>query len=333
MRFFQSIWFPLFLGVIIILVILSNLLKRNPSIVQASFRSYEEGKEWTAPSPDDIPTDNNGDLVRYGKELIVNTALYLGPRGIVGAMSNGMNCQNCHLDGGTRNYANPFSAVASTYPKYRDRSGRLESIEFRVNECMQRSLNGQALDSLSYEMKAMKAYLQWIGQGVPKDIKPKGAGTTTLTFLDRAADPAKGQAVFEAKCQRCHGSNGEGTLVPGGKSYQYPPLWGQHSFNVTAGMYRLSTIAGFIKANMPFDKPKDSAVLSDGEAWDVAAFITSQQHPVKHFAYDWPNIAKKPVDFPFGPYTDSFPEIQHKYGPFGPIADRRKKQSAASAAH
>jgi thiosulfate dehydrogenase len=31
---------------------------------------------------------------------------------------------------------------------------------------------------------------------------------------------------------------------------------------------------------------------------------------------DWPIISKKPIDYPFGPYADSFSELQHKYGPF-----------------
>jgi thiosulfate dehydrogenase len=61
-------------------------------------------------------------------------------------------------------YTNNFLTVASTYPKFRERSGRLESVEWRINECMQRSLNGEPLDSLSKEMKAMVAYIKWTGK-------------------------------------------------------------------------------------------------------------------------------------------------------------------------
>jgi thiosulfate dehydrogenase len=60
------------------------------------------------------------------------------------------------------------------------------------------------------------------------------------------------------------------------------------------------------------------------DAWDVAAFINSQPRPQKKFSYDWPNIAGKPVDFPFGPYSDNFSEVQHKYGPFDPIKKAKK---------
>ena len=71
---------------------------------------------------------------------------------------------------------------------------------------------------------------------------------------------------------------------------------------------------------MPFGVATHSnPQLSDEEAWDVAAFINSQPRPVKKFAQDWPDVAEKSFDFPFGPYTDGFSEQQHKYGPFEPI--------------
>ena len=271
---------------------------------------------WQAPAEDEIAADAEGDLIRYGKELIANTSKYLGPKGIVAHVSNNMNCQNCHLAAGTQNFANPFSAVSSTYPKYRERSGRVESVEFRVNDCLQRSLNGKPLDSLSQEMRAMVAYLKWISKDVPQGLKPKGAGTGVLPFLNRAADPQKGKLVFTNTCQRCHGTNGEGLLMADSTSYTYPPLWGDNSFNISAGMYTLSRLAGFIKNNMPFGATWQNPQLTDEQAWDVAAFISTQQRPNKFFKYDWPDISKKPVDYPLGPYADSFSATQHKYGPF-----------------
>jgi thiosulfate dehydrogenase len=75
---------------------------------------------------------------------------------------------------------------------------------------------------------------------------------------------------------------------------------------------------------MPFGANYKAAQLTNEEAWDVAAFVSSQPRPKKFFSYDWPNIASKPVDFPFGPYTDTFTEKQHKYGPFGAIAKAKE---------
>jgi thiosulfate dehydrogenase len=306
MRFLQSLWFPLCLGIITLVAILSAIFKTTPgTYIKAVHEPYKEGEWWQPPSEDDIPHDSEGDLIRYGKELIVNTSKYLGPKGLVLQVSNNMNCQNCHIAAGTQNFANPFSSVSSTYPKHRDRSGKLESVEFRVNECLQRSMNGSEIDSNSLEMRAMVAYLKWVGKDIPKGLKPKGTAVEIPPFLDRPADPQKGKLVYEKACQRCHGANGEGFLADSA-SYTYPPLWGENSFNVSAGMYQLSRMAGFIKNNMPFGVTWENPSLSNEEAWDVAAFIAAQHRPQKTFTYDWPDISKKPVDYTFCPYADSF---------------------------
>lgn len=333
MRFLQSTWCPVCLGIITTVLILASLLPsaQKTVLINSSTNQYKEGDEWVAPDENEIPYDSNGDLIRYGKELIVNTSKYLGPKGIVANISNGMNCQNCHINAGTQNFANPFSGVKNNYPKYRDRSGRVESYEFRVNECMQRSMNGQTLDSLSLEMRAMVAYVNWVGKNVPAGVRPKGTGTQMPQFLHRAADPEKGKIVYINNCQRCHGENGQGVLSPDATSYIYPPLWGEHSFNVSAGLLRLSGLAGFIKNNMPYlEATWKNPKLSDEEAWDVAALIASNPRPNKFFNYDWKDISKKPFDHPFGPYADTFSEQQHKYGPFEPIRNAKAGNESAS---
>jgi thiosulfate dehydrogenase len=266
-------------------------------------------------------------LARYGRELIEHTSLYLGPKGTVAAISNGMNCQNCHLDGGTIPWANNYSAVVSTYPKFRDRSGSVETIARRVNDCFERSLNGKALDTTSREMQAILAYMHWVGDEIPKGKKPKGSGIMELPYLDRAADPVKGKAVYVAKCQVCHGPDGQGQMGADGNEYTYPPLWGPNSYNSGAGLFRLSRFAGYVKAVMPFGQANyNKPQLSDEEAWDVAAFVNAQPRPQKDLHGDWPDISKKPVDHPFGPYADGFSETQHKFGPYPPIVAARKEK-------
>src|SRR5688572_5920304 len=131
---------------------------------------------WRAPDSTKISGLPDGKLIAYGRELIAHTARYLGPRGQVSAISNGMNCQNCHLKSGTLPFGNNYAAVASTYPKFRARSGTIESIEKRVNDCIERSLNGQRLDVTSHEMKAFVAYISWVGKDVDKGVIPKGTG-------------------------------------------------------------------------------------------------------------------------------------------------------------
>lgn len=252
----------------------------------------------------------------YGHELIANTAFYFGPKGTVAPITNGMNCQNCHLDAGILPWGNNYSAVVSTYPKFRARSGGIETIPKRVNDCFERSLNGKAIDTNSKEMKAIVAYLHWIGDEIPKGAKPKGSGIMDLPFMDRAASPEKGQVVYQQKCASCHGPNGEGQPNIEGYGYAYPPLWGEHSYNDGAGLFRLSRFAGYVKANMPFGANYQNTQLSDEESWDVAAYVNSQPRPKKDISKDWPDISKKPFDHPFGPFADGKSEAQHKYGPW-----------------
>lgn len=279
--------------------------------------------------PNDIQKVNNAaekELLEYGKELIAHTAKYLGPKGSVMQLTNGMNCQNCHLDAGTKIWGNNYGGVYSTYPKYRPRSGTVEDLYKRISDCLERSLNGKSLPEESKEIQAMKAYIEFVGKNVEKGKKGKGAGIFELPYLDRAIDPAKGEALYKEKCQSCHQANGEGLLAADKVEYIYPPLWGKNSYNHGAGLYRMSRFAGYIKYNMPQGTSYPNAQLSDEQAWDIAAFVNSQPRPSKDLSKDWPKIEEKPVDHPFAPFADAFTETQHKYGPFKPIAAMKKKK-------
>ena len=313
--------------VLALLSVFTTLLILGPSLSfkAAAIDPSQVTIPWKAPDIKTIPNDDAGRRISYGRELIVNTAHYLGPNGTVSKMSNGMNCQNCHLDAGTRLFGNNFSAVASTYPKYRPRYGSIESIEKRVNDCLERSLNGLALDSTSYEMRAFVAYLEWVGKDVKKGVTPNGSGGRPLPYLDRVTNPENGKLIYDQKCALCHGSQGQGLLKGDSSSWLNPPLWGERSYNVGAGLYRLSRFAEFVKSNMPFGSVIDTPQLSDEEAWDLAAYVNSMPRPGMNLDKDWPDISKKPPDYPFGPFTDSFSTEQHKYGPFNPILEAQKK--------
>lgn len=282
--------------------------------------------DWQAPDTSTLSHDANGNLIRYGRALVARTGSFFGPHGSISHTANGMNCQNCHMDAGTKLYANSFSAVYSIYPKFRARSGTVEHLEKRINDCMERSMNGQKLDSNSREMRAMVAYINWVGKNVEKGKSPKGASVAELPYLDRAADPVRGKVTYEKLCISCHNTDGSGKMNDDGITYLNPPLWGDHSYNTAAGLYRLSRFAGFIKSNMPnLTSSHDKPVLTDEQAWDIAAYVNSMPRPDKKFHEDWPDISKKPPDHPFGPFSDGFSETQHKYGPFQPIADKHQK--------
>lgn len=279
---------------------------------------------WIAPDLEAIKNPAKKETVLYGQELIAHTAKYFGPKGSISKSTNGLNCQNCHLNAGTKPWGNNYSNVKFGYPKYRARSGEIESIQKRINDCFERSLNGKAIPNESKEMKAIVAYMHFLGSNTKKGDTPKGAGIYNLPFLDRAANPDNGKLVYDQKCASCHGTNGQGQLNPDGVEYAYPAVWGPNSYNQGAGLYRISRLAGYVKYNMPFGVSIETPQLTDEEAWDVAAFINSQEHPSKDISKDWPKIQEKPIDHPFGPFSDQFSEKQHKFGPFKPIKKAKK---------
>lgn len=299
-----------------IFIVLFFFNKRNKQEAVPDIIVSDTASCWTGAGRYQIPVDSIGSIIRYGYQLISNTSQFLGPNGSVSHSTNGMNCQNCHLEAGTKPWGNNYGAVASTYPKIRARSGKLESIEMRVNDCLQRSLNGKPLDSLSKEMRSIVAYINWLGNEVPKGEKPKGSGIVDLPYLTRAANPLKGRKDYIISCANCHGINGLGKPALNGIGFLYPPLWGNQSYNDAAGLFRLSRLAGFIKNNMPHPCNYHHTKLTNESAWDIAAYVNSQPRPHKDQSQDWPDITKKPVDCPIGPYVDKFSEKQHKYGPF-----------------
>ncbi|MCL4115705.1 UNVERIFIED_CONTAM: hypothetical protein GTU68_038329 [Idotea baltica] len=241
---------------------------------------------------------------------------------------NNLSCTNCHLWSGTKPYAAPLIGIIQRFPQFRGRENKIGTIEERINGCMERSMNGKILPLDSKEMKAMVAYLNWLSRFAPQDGKIEGQGFVKIEIPDRPVNLEKGKGIFKANCVLCHGADGQGKRsIDGNVHYEYPPLWGNDSYNNGAGMTRVITAAQFIKANMPFGATYEKPVLTDEEAYDVAGYINQQKRPQKkNREVDFPDLTKKPVSTPYGPYADSFTIEQHQWGPFKPIMDYYKKE-------
>jgi thiosulfate dehydrogenase len=176
-------------------------------------------------------------------------------------------------------------------------------------------------------MIAIVSYIKWVGSGVAEGEVVRGSGLLKLDPLERSANPLKGEELYAASCATCHGRDGQGKELPDQAGYQFPPLWGEHSYNEGAGLYRLSAFAQFIYTNMPLGATYQNPVLTQEQAWDIAAYVNSLPRPGKDISQDWPDIKLKPFDHPFGPYADPFSETQHKFGPFQPIESFYEKRS------
>lgn len=275
-----------------------------------------------------IPDDQYGELVRYGRALMLNTAYYIGPDGINGRyLGNKMNCTNCHQDAGTKAFSFNLMTSHQQYPQYRAREGKVLTLAERINNCVTRPHNGKPLPLDGKEMVAFLSYLRWINSFVPKDKPYQGSHNLAVKLPDTAADPEKGRTLYQEYCARCHGKNGEG--LPAGVTYTYPPLWGPQSYQPGSSMHRVIKQAQWLKANMPYDKATwDKPFLTDEEALDIAAFVNNDslhaRPDVKN--YDYPHVAEKAIDYDKGPFADTFSARQHKYGPFPPVIRYREQK-------
>jgi thiosulfate dehydrogenase len=233
------------------------------------------------------------------QQLVHGMRLHLETRDLLpNNVGDALNCTSCHLNAGTVADGSPFVGVSAFFPSYAPRAGREITMEDRINGCFRRSMNGKPLPVDSPDMKAMVAYFDWMkGSTKPEDKVPgRGVGKIDKSIVP---DVDNGRKIYGEQCAVCHGEHGEGLKQADG-SWVYPPLWGDQSFNIGAGMARTYTAAAFVKRNMPIafheQFPLGQGGLSDQEAVDVAEYFSHQPRPdFPDKVKDWPKD-KKPSD-------------------------------------
>jgi thiosulfate dehydrogenase len=214
--------------------------------------------------PAALPTGPVGEMISYGHELIVNTRKHLKPY-----VTSNMDCQACHVNGGTKARGGTFVGIAAQFPQWNKRAKRVISLQDRLAECFLYSMNGHPPAYNSREMEAMVAYISYLSRGAKLGSKPDPNVRLAQITPPQKPDAHRGQQVYTQKCSACHGANGAGNAM-------FPPLWGPTSFNGGAGMHRLNTMAGFVRYNMPQNAP---GTLSDQEAYDVSAYVLTHSRP------------------------------------------------------
>lgn len=220
--------------------------------------------------PTAFPEGPFGEMVAKGEAIFTETG-----KNAPAYVGNGLSCRNCHLDRGRLADSAPMWAAFVLYPQYRAKNKSVNTFTQRLQDCFRFSMNGKAPEADSEVMVALQSYIYWLATGAPVGKKLPGQGYPVLPKPAQAPSPERGKLVFAADCALCHGADGQGTKAADG-SYQFPPLWGPQSYNWGAGMHRVNTAAGFIKANMPFGR---GGSLTDQDAWDVAAYIDSRPRP------------------------------------------------------
>ncbi len=219
--------------------------------------------------------------IRRGYQIFVNT-----PQEAPELAHNQVSCGNCHLNAGQRERALPLVGVAGVFPEFNKRSGRTYQLADRIVDCFWRSENGTATpDAIatpaSKDVLALAAYIEWISAGYEAGKSPAWRGQNTIApehlIPVDTLDAHTGEGLFVEKCSACHGADGQGVWIGDKKA---GPLWGAGSWNDGAGASRVYTLAGIIRYSMPY---LDPGSLTDEEAQQIAAFITSKPRPVYPF--------------------------------------------------
>lgn len=201
--------------------------------------------------------------VLYGKKVFDDTKAVV-PENV----GNELSCMSCHASGGLAANS-PMVGITEKFPMMR--RGEHTTLEDRINGCFIRSMNGTGLEEDSRELKAMVAYFEFIS----KDVETEDDITWRMTNkMDKVPEPdvMNGEELFISKnCMSCHATDGSGT-----SDHTGPALWGDGSFNESAGMTKIEKSAGFIQNNMP---KGEAGTLTDQEAADLAAYLLSHERP------------------------------------------------------
>jgi thiosulfate dehydrogenase len=225
-------------------------------------------------APADVVSGPLADTIALGRELVATTATHPLTRPYVGS---DLSCTSCHLDNGTHPTAASFLDVATAYPAWAPREGRVITLEDRILNCFMRSCNGIRPPQGSEVSVAINAYITSLSAGRPLRMNAEGPHgprrVPGLAIDAAAARPDVGRGLYADKCAGCHAADGSG-------GDDGPPVWGPRSFNAGAGLSQNANLAAWLKVAMPLGDEH----LTEQEALDVAAYVNS--HPRPEFRLD-----------------------------------------------
>ncbi|MGB6307292.1 MAG: c-type cytochrome, partial [Steroidobacteraceae bacterium] len=236
----------------------------------AAAPSRPASSSFAPPQESALPDDEFGNMVRMGEEIFEDSQHYAPA-----FVGNALRCSSCHLNAGRKADSAPLWAAYVAYPEYRAKNKKVNTFAERLQGCFEYSMNGKAPPLGGPVLVALESYAHWLATGAPIGPNLRGRGYPKLPKPALAADYERGKAVYREKCSLCHGEEGAGRRAADG-SAAFPALWGSESFNWGAGIAGIANAAAFIEANMPLSQAQ---TLEPQEAWDVAAYMDSQERP------------------------------------------------------
>ncbi|MEH6471794.1 MAG: c-type cytochrome [Halopseudomonas sp.] len=231
-------------------------------------------------APTDYPKGELGRMVKLGEEIIFNTNTHELTKDLVG---NDLKCSNCHLQGGKAKSLGTFIGTATAFPAYSAREKSVQTLQNRINNCFMRSQNGKRPIIDTEASVAMATYVTWLSSGLPITMNSKKPvnpfytdswwGKKWVLPMLKSVDHSNynnGQKLYTDKCASCHQDDGQGLAAA-----NFPPVWGERSFNTGAGLSKPEKLPTYLLHNMPLGNPN----LTKQEAVDIAVYVNAQPRP------------------------------------------------------
>lgn len=214
------------------------------------------------------PGRRRGDAIRYGEALLARTSTLIGPNAPDPAKrfaGNNLNCVHCHAAGpsglpGTKPYSLPLVNVVNAFPKLDIKAMKVITLETRIAGMIGKGPAGP-IPADGPEMRAILAYLKWLGRAGKPDTHVAQTGLDEAAMPDRAADTGRGERLYHAHCLACHQADGTGIKAPGyanGDGYSFPPIAGNDSYDDGGHMAMVPLLTRFLAVNMPYGSTKQS---------------------------------------------------------------------------
>jgi thiosulfate dehydrogenase len=169
--------------------------------------------------------------------------------------------------------------MADMYDRF---TGLLLPFELRQMQCYINSSNGYKPNIADDLIRDVTAYTRFLSAALDLRIGhsyvEQGVDEIPASYTQKQGDDyIRGEALYKAKCQHCHGPQGLGVEINGhlvGPAVAGPNAWNMQSRNY---FYYVATILpGFICRNMPLGEEN---TLSNQECRDIAYFISNLPRP------------------------------------------------------
>lgn len=262
------------------------VMKRSNRIILTLASTLAMGASYAIEIPDipdapsKYPAGELGKMVKLGEDIIMNTNTHPLTKDLVG---NDLKCTNCHMQGGKTKSLGTFIGTATAFPAYSKREKTVQTLQNRINNCFMRSMNGKRPIIDTEASVAMATYISWLSSDLPITLnakKPVNPFYTKAWWGKKWVVPMvknldhdnylNGKKLYTEKCVVCHQVDGQGIAAS-----NFPPIWGERSYNTGAGLSKLNKLPTWLMYNMPLG----NTTLTKQEAVDISLYVNAQPRP------------------------------------------------------